>query len=169
MTCREAGELLHLFFDGEIEGDRMRHVGLHVARCERCRREISELTALQHLLARTLDERVEQVDVARVALAVGERLETMPVPGAARVREWWQELAGRRRSAPLWMGVAAALALFALWWWRGAPIERSLEVAASNNEVEIRSLSSSAPAVAMWSEPHFGTAVIWVADEPPGR
>ena len=165
MTCREAAELLQLFFDGEIKGARLREVAVHVTECEACRREVAEMAAVQRLVVDAVSGRVAGVDLTRVALGVAERLEEVRLPASSRLRALWSAWSERGRAAAVWAGATAALALVGFLWWRGATTAEKPVEAALRNEMEIQSLSSSVPTVAMWSEPAYGTTVIWVAEE----
>ncbi len=167
ITCSEASQLLPPFFDGELEGQRVRAVGLHIAQCERCRQEISSLATLQRLLVDTIEACLEEVDPARVWQEVVQRMEHVPPPWSLRLHSWWEEVKLRRGTWPVWVG-AVALLLGALFWWGNKELREPLRVA-EPNRIQVRSLSTSMPAIAMWSEPDRGTTVIWVADDQPER
>src|SRR5215470_8508613 len=90
-TCREVHNLLELFFDSELDPRQMREVALHSATCSHCEEELRQLEHLQDIVSRTLNERVEEVDLSRVWTGIESRLQPRHRSLASRVSEWWSE------------------------------------------------------------------------------
>lgn len=166
MTCHEATQLVPLFFDGELEGHRMREVALHVTQCGVCKGVLSSLARLQGLVAGAVAAQLEEMDLSSVWQEITEQIEHISLPWSARLRIWWEGVFSWKGGVPVWAGAVAVLVFLAFLWWGGGWSGEPPRVVA-RNQAQIESLSTSTPAVAMWSEQEYGTTVIWVADEEP--
>lgn len=62
MKCDD--ELLSAYADGELAGGEKAEIERHLAECERCRRTVESLMALQSAVADTLVETIEPMDMA---------------------------------------------------------------------------------------------------------
>jgi anti-sigma factor RsiW len=121
MNCPEIRPLVPRFFDGELEGRKMRSVALHVTRCSQCEQELRELEQLQELVTGQISELVDEVDMSRIWQSVAQRIENTPRPWSERVRAWWEGLELDFSPAGAWpaMAAVAAIALFTLALWSG--------------------------------------------------
>ena len=164
MTCREATQLVPLFFDGELEGHRMREVALHVTQCEVCKGALSSLAQLQHLVAGVVAAQLEEIDLSCIWQGMAERVESISLPWSARLRVWWEGALSWKGWVPVWAGATAMVVFLAFLWWGGGRSNEPPWVVA-RNQTQIKSLSTSMPTVALWSEQEHGTTVIWVTDE----
>jgi anti-sigma factor RsiW len=168
MTCQEATQLIPLFFDGELESHRMREVALHVTQCTSCKGILSDLTKLQRLVAGAIMVQVEEIDPSYVWQQVAEQIDHLPLPWSTRSLVWWRETFFWKGGISVWASATAALMLVAFLWWGGEESTEPPRMVA-RNQAQVEVLSTSMPAIAMWSEQRDGTTVIWVADEEPGR
>ncbi len=112
-TCREVHNLLELFFDSELEPRQMRTVALHSATCPSCEEELRHLERLQDVLSRTVQERVDEVDVSVLWGNIEQRLQPRRPSIVQRVRDWWGETEWGW-GVPAMGGALAAAALAAL-------------------------------------------------------
>jgi hypothetical protein len=165
ITCQEATQLIPLFFDGELEGHRMREVALHTTQCAACTGALSCLAQLQHLVAEAVAAQLEEMDPSCVWQGVAEQIEHLSLPWSTRLRMWWEEVVSWRSGvAVVWASAAAVLLFLAFLWWGDEGSNEPPRVVA-RNQAHVESLSTSMPAIAMWSEQKDGTTVIWVAGE----
>lgn len=90
-TCREVHNLLELFFDSELDPRQMRTVALHSATCPACEQELRQFEHLQDVVAKTVNERVDEIDLSQVWTKIEHRLQPRRASWAHRVREWWDD------------------------------------------------------------------------------
>jgi len=166
MTCHEATQLVPLFFDGELEGYRMRGVALHLTECEACKGAFSSLARLQSLVAGAVAAQLEEMDLSYVWQGIAEQVEHISLPWSARLRVWREIVFSWKGGVPVWAGATAVVMFLAFLWWGDQRSNESPPIVAYS-QTQIESLSTSMPAIAMWSEQEYGTTVIWVADEEP--
>jgi len=160
MTCREVEKIADLFIDGELEARAMRAVAMHVTRCAPCEALIQRLERLQDVIGETFNDAVASVDFSRFWTSVSARTGELRPSRLAPWTAW--AFAARRFFTPARTAAAAAalaLAVGAFTVFRGVTIPA---VARANNQVRIDSLVADADSVALLSEPHSNTTVIWV-------
>jgi len=169
MTCREASNLLPLFFDGELDPRQMRSVALHGTRCQPCEAELRRMERLQELVSETVSAGVDEIDLSNFWTAVERRL------GATRP-SWWQRMRARWQEGELRWAVripafaaAAAVAVLAFFLFTrtqqpsaepGAP-----QIAALDHSASIDSLDTDLDAVAVLDDPETSTTALWVSDD----
>jgi anti-sigma factor RsiW len=169
-TCPDFERRFDGFLDGELDPQSLRAMALHAGQCPNCGRDLERAERLQSLLASAVEERVESRDVSGLWPAIAAELERAPSGAWGRMcssavdafaaRAWLRPLPALALSG----AVAAALAF---WMWPGASEPVAVEIA--NNHAQIERIASSAPHVAVWSEPENHTTAIWVASyEPEG-
>jgi len=171
VTCREASNLLPLFFDGELDGDKMRGVALHSTRCETCEGELREMERVQGLINRTVNGAVDEIDLAELWPAVESQLGTVRIPWWSRLRIWWDEGEhGLMLGVPA-LAAAAAVAVLTVWFFTRVPQPTTQpdapQVAAVDNAASIDSLETDVDSVAVVSDPETRTTVLWVSDDTP--
>lgn len=165
-TCLDFARRFDGFLDGELDAHSMRAMALHASHCSSCGADLEHAETVQSLISQAVDIEVEGLDASRLWAAV-EGATAAPRPaGRGRLGtafDW------PRRVGPvpaLALGGALAALLAALLWSGSTPVE-PVEVA--NNHARIERIESSAPQVAVWSEPVHHTTAIWVASyEPEG-
>ena len=171
MTCREAANLLPLFFDGELDPRQMRAVALHSTRCDSCEAELRRFERVQEMVAEQITAAVEEVDFVQFWSGIERRLGSMRQPWWPRLRAWWDE----HDDAWLvrWPAVAAiaAAAVLAFFFFARAP-QPAFEsaappVAAVDNAASIDSLDSDRDSVTVLNDPETRTTVLWVNDDSP--
>ena len=91
MTCREASNLLPLFFDGELDAHQMRAVALHSTRCGGCEDELRRMERVQEVISAHVTAAVDEVDFGALWRGIDERLGTAHVSWWTRARAWWSE------------------------------------------------------------------------------
>jgi anti-sigma factor RsiW len=172
MTCRDAENLLPLFFDGELDPRQMRAVALHSTRCNTCEQALRQLERMQELVSNNVSRAVEEIDFEKFWSTIEHRLPSVREPWGARVREWWS---GGEHP---WMlrlpafAAAMAIAVVALFLFtRGTqttvqPAEPQL--AAADNTTTIDSLDTDVDSVAVLNDPETRTMVLWVNDAQNG-
>ncbi len=172
MTCREASQLLHLFFDGELEPRQMRAVAMHSTRCANCERELRRLERLQELVSTTIDNVVDEIDCSEFPAGVAARLGPVHRPWWKRARSWWedQELAWPQLVPAF--AAAAAVAILALFLFThgSQPLNSqpdASQVATIDNTTSIDSLDTDVDSVAVLNDPETSTTVVWVSDDAP--
>ena len=165
-NCPEFTRSFDGFLDGELDPTELRSMSQHVGQCATCGGELERAERLQSLLTTAVEERVAAIDTKALWSAIESRLEA-PRPGL------WDRL--RRilspdswlRPVPALMLSGAVAAALAFWLWPSMNQPTSVEVA--NNHAQIERIESSAPHIAVWSEPERHTTAIWVASyEPEG-
>ncbi|MGH7858043.1 MAG: zf-HC2 domain-containing protein [Candidatus Binatia bacterium] len=164
-NCQDFQKRFDLFFDGEIDGRTMRSLALHVTRCRACEEELRQSECLQEVVAQTVQAEVDGIDVAVLWRSIEGGLESPRLSLLARARERWEF---RSPVEMRFLGLAATVALLlivasALWPSASGPVP----VSVVNNKAQIDTLSSSASAVAVWTEPRQQTTAIWVASYEP--
>jgi hypothetical protein len=172
MTCREAANLLPLFFDGELDSRQMRAVALHGTRCSTCESELRNMNRLQEMVSETVTAAVDEIDFSDFWSAIDRGI------GAVRI-SWWQRARARwsdsgyewRLRLPAFAAAAAIAALALLFLARGQ--QSSTEPGSSqfaravDNEASIDSLEADVDSVAVVSDPETRTTVLWVSDDTP--
>ncbi len=123
MRCPEVSPLVPRFFDGELEGRQMRSVALHVTRCADCEQELRELEGLQALVSSQVSAAVDAIDMSRIWVGVGARIDQAPLSWSERLITWWEGLEAPRLGG-MWPALAGAAAVAVLavgvWTYPGA-------------------------------------------------
>jgi len=166
MTCREALNLLPLFFDGELDANQMRAVALHSTRCGGCEDQLRRMERVQEVISAQVSGAVDEVDFSTLWRGIDERLGTVHVSWWTRARAWWGE---RERSwvitGPAFAAAAAVALLGFLLWTRTPPTTQPDASQVAN--VDIESLDSDVDAVTVLNDNETRTTVIWVSDDTP--
>jgi anti-sigma factor RsiW len=161
-TCREVHNLLELFFDSELDSRQMRAVALHSATCPQCEEELRHLEHLQDIVAQTVNEQVDEIDLSRVWSGIEQRIPVRRISWGSRLRTWWGELEfGWGIPA---FGAAATAAAFAAFTFAQSPVAKSFENALEN-QVSVHEITSD-DHVALVSE--ADTLLLWVDHELTG-
>jgi anti-sigma factor RsiW len=172
MTCREATNLLPLFFDGELDARQMRAVALHSARCESCERDLRHLEHVQELISDTIDSAADDIDLENLWPAVERRLSSTREPWWSRLRAWWSD--GEHvwiTRLPAFAAAAVIAALVFLLFAHTPPLSTppaAPQLAAVDNATSIESLVTDVDSVAVLNDPETRTTVLWVNDPGPG-
>ena len=170
MTCREALNLLPLFFDGELDANQMRAVALHSTRCGGCEDELRRMERVQEVISAQVTGAVDEVDFGALWRGIDQRLGTAQVSWWLRARAWWSEREpGWVIKVPAFATAAAVALLGFLLWTRTPPTtqpDASL-LASVDNAASIESLDSNADAVTVLNDAETRTTVIWVSDDTP--
>ena len=185
--CSEIGPMLGAFEDSELEPNEMQEVAFHLARCESCASVLADYSAVGREL-RSLS--VAPV-VPGFASAVIERIDRLPMPWSRRVERFFGRGSDLIGAGFAWGGAVAVVAIlsaivltpYAQQFANGklpaaAPAANQLAsattaeegepaMADSDSHADISRLESGNPAVAVWSEPHKDTTVIWLPDQQP--
>jgi anti-sigma factor RsiW len=171
MTCREASNLLPLFFDGELDPRQMRAVALHGTRCQPCETELRRLERVQDLVSETINSAVDEIDLSNFWPGIEDQLGAVRVSRWERARERWRlrwregELRWAVRIPLLAAAAAAVLALFLF--------SRALQpgggpdasqIVAVDHSAQIESLDTDSDSVAVLNDPETSTTVLWVND-----
>jgi hypothetical protein len=165
-NCHDFARRFDGFFDGEMEAHSLRAMALHASHCESCGVELRHAESLQELLHRAVETETDCIDVVGLWHRVESRLEPVPTSLLHRLRDRLLEPSWGLRVPALAIGGVLAAALAFLFWPAAAPSD-SIHVA--DNHAQIDRIESSAPHVAVWSEPAEHTTAIWVASyEPEG-
>jgi hypothetical protein len=114
MDCKQLGEVLDCYVDGELSPDAMAAAEAHVCGCAQCMRAVTRLNALRAQVRRTVSEYTPPQDLR---LRVRESLRT----------EWWSSL-GRSLTALRWPAAAALLLLIGV---AGTTAARSTSLASA--------------------------------------
>lgn len=165
MTCREALNLLPLFFDGELDPRQMRAVALHGARCGTCEGELRHMNRLQELVSEGVTAVVDEIDFTDFWVGIERQLGAVRFPWWQRARAWWS--AGRRQwplPLPVFAAAAAIVALVLLLFAR-AQQPATPAMVAIDNGASIDSLDADVDSVAVISDPETRTTVLWVSDD----
>jgi anti-sigma factor RsiW len=171
MTCREAANLLPVFFDGELDARQMRMVALHSTRCPGCEAELRRYERVQQLICERLNAAADEVDFEQFWAGIERRLRCVRPPWRTRLRARWSE--GEYGWILRWpaLAAAAAVAAFALFLLMRAPQpafeSAAPQVAAVDNAASIDSLDSDLDSVAVLNDPETRTTVLWVSDDSP--
>jgi len=168
MTCREALNLLSLFFDGELDANQMRAVALHSTRCGGCEDELRRMERVQQVISAHVTGAVDQVDFGALWRGIDERLGTAHVSWWTRARAWWSE--GERGWAiklPAFAAAAAVALLGFLLWTRTPPTTHpeAPQLASVDNDASIDVLDSDVDAVTVLNDAETRTTAIWVSDD----
>ena len=170
MTCREAENLLPVFFDGELDARQMRAVALHSARCAACELELRHLERAQELVSDTVHAAVDEMDFSQFWPGIAAQLTPAPQPSWSRVQAWWRDAERRWMVRVPAFAAAAAIALpDFLMLVRTQPSTRpdAPQVAAVDNAASIESLDTDMDSVAVLNDPETRTTVLWVNDDAP--
>jgi len=170
MTCRDAINLLPLFFDGELDSRQMRAVAIHSSRCRACEAELRELESLQAMVNTTVSRKVDEMDLSNLWGSIESRLPDRRLSALERLQRWWEETAPTWRiRVPALAAAAVVAALAFLFLTRvpepGLPPAAPQIAIADNNEAMIDSLDTEADSVAVMSDPETRTTVLWVSDD----
>lgn len=182
-TCLDFERRFDGFLDGELDALSMRSMALHASHCDACGDALEHGELLQELIAEAVGAEVAKIDASRLWSTIESLLEHPRPAWRDRLERLRLALAPRdegdfgRWSRPLpalaMTGALAAL-LAALLWPGGAPnapTEMASNLSApdpgSSNQAQIERIESSAPHVAVWSEPESHTTAIWVASYEP--
>jgi anti-sigma factor RsiW len=172
MTCREVANLLHLFFDGELDAHQMRAVALHSTRCESCERELRQLERVQELISDTIDSAADDIDLENLWPGVQRRLANTSEPWWPRLRAWWSDGEhGWIIRLPAFAAAAVIAALVVLLFTHTPQLNTppaAPQLAAVDNATSIESLDTDADSVALLNDPETRTTVLWVNDPSPG-
>ena len=171
MTCRDALNLLPLFFDGELDANQMRAVALHSTRCGGCEDELRRMEQVQAMISTHVNAAVDEVDFSALWRGIDQRLGTVRVSWWTRARAWWSEGEhGWMIKVPAFAAAAAVAILGFLLWTRmpaSTPQPDAAVVANLDNAASIDSLESDVDAVTVVNDPETRTTVLWVSDDPP--
>ena len=171
MTCREALNLLPLFFDGELDAHQMRAVALHSTRCTGCEDELRRMERVQELVSTQVSAVVDTVDFGALWSGIDRQLSSVRPSWWTRARTWWNE--GDHgwviRVPALAAAAAVAVLGFLLWTRAPQPTTRpeASQVASVDNAASIESLESDVDAVTVLNDPETRTTVLWVSDDTP--
>ncbi|HVN64308.1 MAG TPA: zf-HC2 domain-containing protein [Candidatus Binataceae bacterium] len=194
-ACSEINLMLGSFEDGELEPNEMQEVAFHLARCQACTDELSELSTI----GRELRSLSSAPALAGFAVTVKERIDNLPVPFRVRMSRFFDRGFGAIGSGFAWGAAMAAVAaattiLISPYATRlasrhpetvnavtsiardavRAPArlaeafpDNSIQVASFNRDSHavISRLEAEVPSVAVWNEPRTDTTVIWVPDQ----
>lgn len=163
-TCREVHNLLELFFDSELDPRQMRAVALHSATCRPCEEELRKLERLQDVVARTLTERVDEVDLGLVWAGIEHRIQPRRISWFKRIGLWWADQEwGWGYPA---FGAAVAAAAIAAFTLSQSPVREKIETALAENSISVHEISSD-DHVALLGE--ADTLLLWVDHELAGE
>jgi hypothetical protein len=169
MTCREALNLLPLFFDGELDSRQMRALAMHSTRCIPCETELRELERLQGLVNESLSARVDELDLSNFWPAIEQRLGTLHVSWGQRLQAWWNDSEHRWMvRLPAFAAAAVIVVLAMVFFLRSPQVTidpAASQVAAIDNAATIDSLDTDVDSVAVLSDPETRTTVLWVSDD----
>ena len=165
-TCHDFEKRFDLFLDGELDGRTMRSLAMHVTRCEVCEGELRRSENLQDAIGETIGSVVDQIDAAGLWHDVADHVESSSPTALERVRARWQRGDSTRTIVRL-TALAAGFALLLLATDSLIPARNPLPEPLVSNKADIDRLTSSAAAVAVWTEPDQQTTAIWVASFEP--
>jgi anti-sigma factor RsiW len=187
--CSEIGLLLSAFEDGELEPHEMQEVARHLAQCSTCERELAGYA----LIGRELRALRIEPDLSGFTAAVTSRIRQGRPPLQVRVERalgrFGRQLSSALPTAALTAAIAILTAVLVTPYAGrlldgalpnnglarlegGSAAQRapaaSTEIASAphDSHAVISRLESSSPSVAVWSEPHHDTTVIWLPDQP---
>jgi anti-sigma factor RsiW len=172
MTCREATNLLPLFFDGELDARQMRAVALHSARCKSCEEDLRQLERVQELVSDTIDGAADEIDLGDFWPGIERRLSSAREPWWPRLQAWWNDGEhGWVIRLPAFAAAAVIAALVLLLFAHTPPLNvppAAPQLAAVDNAASIESLTADVDSVAVLNDPETRTTVLWVNDPGPG-
>jgi hypothetical protein len=164
INCPDFARRFDGFLDGEMDAHSLRAMAGHASHCARCGADLERAESLQELLLRAVEDETDRVDV----VGLWHRVESQLEPATASVLSRWRSGIAEWRWVPavpaLALGGALAAVLGLLFWPVAKPAD-STRVA--DNHAQIDRIESSAPHVAVWSEPNEHTTAIWVASYDP--
>ncbi len=164
ITHDDFARLLDGFLDGELDAPSLRAMALHATHCRPCGEELEHAEKLSAAIVGAVESEAARLDTSGLWARVESELATIPTPPRAeRVREYLRRLAS---PVPVLAASAVAAALIALSLLPSAEVGVSEPIV--DNHAQIERIASSAPHVAVWSEPAAHTTAIWVAsyEEP---
>lgn len=175
-TCLDFERRFDGFLDGELDALSMRSMALHASHCETCGAALESGERVQEILSQAVAAEVAKLDTSLLWGAIERSLEPVRSPWRDRMGRLWSTLDARRWMGPvpaLAMSGAIAVSLAAILWMEPAPTQVAstwpMDAPRPNNQAQIERIESSAPHVAVWSEPESHTTAIWVASyEPEG-
>ena len=170
MTCREALNLLPLFFDGELDAHQMRAVALHSTRCGSCEDQLRRMERVQELVGTQVSAAVDEIDFGALWRGIDQSLGTARVSWWTRARAWWSEGEhGWMIRVPAFAAAAAVAVLAFLLFTRAPQTTQpdASQVASVDNAASIESLDSDVDAVTVLNDPETRTTVLWVSDDTP--
>jgi anti-sigma factor RsiW len=176
--------LLGAFEDSELEPNEMQEVAFHLARCESC----TDILADYSTLGRDLRSMAAEPSLAGFSSTVISRIDRLPVPLTTRIARAWRRQLDSLGAGLAWGGAAVVAAVVTIilitpyaqqFANRGthstvAPAANQLAAATpseptmadNDSHADISRLESDNHSVAVWSEPHRDTTVIWLPDQP---
>lgn len=102
MNCELAQEYIVLSVYGELPDERVPQLEQHLAQCERCRREVEAVSALQKAMSALPPEDPSPSLLARTRLRLDEALDAMPHSGFfRRIGQRFRRGVGALESAPV--------------------------------------------------------------------
>jgi anti-sigma factor RsiW len=168
-TCPDFARDFDGYLDGELDPERLRAMAFHAEDCAACGADLGRAEEVQRLFASAVEARVAEIDTSGLWASIARDLDASPKRGTLELaRDAARRLfAAEMRLRPLpALALSGALAaLVAFWLWPGVRQPAAVEVA--NNHAQIERIESSAPHVAVWSEPERHTTAIWVASYDP--
>jgi anti-sigma factor RsiW len=164
ITHDDFARLLDGFLDGELDAPSLRTMALHATHCRPCGEELEHAEKLSAAIVGAVEGEAARLD----ASGLWARLESelAPVPIRSRAQRFRELLRRWATPVPVLAAGAVAAALIALSLLPSAEVVVSEPLA--DNHAQIERIASSAPHVAVWSEPAAHTTAIWVAsyEEP---
>lgn len=170
MTCREVGNLLGPFIDGELDSPQHETISLHVASCSACAAAAEREGELGRLVASTIEGEVSRVDFSGFWSALERRLalEEGRVSWLERARRYVQETAVVPRLA-LAGAFAAAVLVSAVFFTDDRTDPRLKEppvvVSSVGRAVRLNRVRAGGGTLAVLREPRYDTMVLWVSAE----
>jgi len=193
--CDEISMMLGAFEDSELEPNEMQEVAFHLARCEACSGVLADYAALGRNL-RSIAISSGSPPLAGFSSAVIARIDRLPQPVLTRIARFLRRQADSVGSGLAWGGavaVAAVVTMILMTPYAEQFANRRAHSAASiassgqeatapeqmaqtapseptmadnDSHADISRLESENHSVAVWSEPHRDTTVIWLQDQP---
>jgi len=161
MTCADIEQLLDAFVDTELPPAMLLEVARHAAACATCEATVREMASLHELVAGSVHQAVQELDLSRVWPRVAAGIDR-----ADARRNWMRRL----RATPVWATALAAAASVAIWVHAPQPpvasAPRAVRVATRTppNQTYIDRLAGKG--VSVRREPKAGTTIIWVNYSP---
>ena len=115
MTCREASNLLSLFFDDELDAQQMRAVALHSTGCAACESKLRNMDRVQQVIRRTISGALEDINLDDLWSAVEREIGTVRVPWWSRVGAWREKGEQLWRRRLLALATAVGVAVLSMW------------------------------------------------------
>ncbi len=194
IDCSEIRPLLSAFGDGELEPPELLKVARHLAGCPDCEREAADFSALGAGLRDSYEAALNAIPLDGFAEAVQARIVQLRPSFVARFQRWLASLDDQFSPALSFASAAVAVAVLTAIvltpYVRDYMSGRNPQIAANayhhlnaitqeprlpekmlaeDSRAVISKLESENPAVAVWSEPHTDTTVIWLPDQQAGR